>query len=91
MEDGGRADVIDSDHTGARSTLNRLEMLGSLGRAWVDLRCFRLAQPESDIELKELVADLSVFKPDVVVLDSLDEVMQLFRPTATVRTTLRSE
>ncbi|WP_162563427.1 hypothetical protein [Mycolicibacterium mucogenicum] len=50
-----------------------------------------MAQPESDIELKELVADLSVFKPDVVVLDSLDEVMQLFRPTATVRTTLRSE
>ncbi|SHV60660.1 bifunctional DNA primase/polymerase famiily protein [Mycobacteroides abscessus subsp. abscessus] len=79
VEGGGRAVVVDLDHNGARSILNRLEMLGVDRKSLVDRQCFRLAEPESDIELKELVADLAVFKPDVVVLDSLGEVMPLFR------------
>ncbi|MEX3647508.1 RAD55 family ATPase [Mycolicibacterium porcinum] len=79
VEAGDRAVVVDLDHNGAPSILNRLEMLGVARRNLVDRQCFRLAEPESDIELKELVADLTVFKPDVVVLDSLGEVMPLFR------------
>lgn len=79
IEGGGRAVVVDLDHNGARSILNRLEMLGVDRQSLVDCQCFRLAEPESDVELKELVADLKAFKPDVVVLDSLGEVMPLFR------------
>lgn len=79
IEDGGRAVVIDLDHNGAPSILNRLEMLGVTRENLVDHQCFRMAEPESAIELKQLVADLKVFKPDVVIIDSLGEVMPLFR------------
>jgi hypothetical protein len=75
----GRAAVIDLDHNGAHSLLNRLEMLGATREELSDHQCFRLAEPENELDLRELVADLSVFKPDVVVLDSLGEVMPLFR------------
>lgn len=75
----GRAAVIDLDHNGARSLLNRLEMLGATRQTLSDRECFRLAEPETDAELRDLVADLIAFEPDVVVLDSLGEVMPLFR------------
>ncbi len=75
----GRAVVIDLDHNGAPSLLNRLEMLGATREILSDQQFFRLAEPETEIELRELVSDLTVFKPDVVVLDSLGEVMPLFR------------
>lgn len=75
----GRAVVIDLDHNGARSLLNRLEMLGAPRELLCDQQVFRLAEPETNAELKDVVADLEVFKPDVVVLDSLGEVMPLFR------------
>lgn len=75
----GRAVVIDLDHNGAASLLSRLEMLGATRDLLSDPQIFRLAEPETEAELKELVADLTVFKPDVVVLDSLGEVMPLFR------------
>jgi hypothetical protein len=79
MGQAGRAAVIDLDHNGARSLLYRLEKLGATRKELTDLNCFRLAEPDNELELKELVADLSAFKPDVVVLDSLGEVMPLFR------------
>lgn len=75
----GRAVVIDLDHNGAASLLSRLEMLGATRELLSDQQVFRLAEPETETELRELAADLSVFKPDVVVLDSLGEVMPLFR------------
>lgn len=77
--EGGRAVVIDLDHNGASSLLNRLEKLGSAREHLVDRQRFRLAEPDTELEVKELVGDLTVFKPDVVVLDSLGEVMPLFR------------
>lgn len=75
----GRGVVIDLDHNGAPSILNRLEMLGATRETLSDRQVFRLAEPETETELRDLVADLTVFKPDVVVLDSLGEVMPLFR------------
>lgn len=75
---GGRAVVIDLDHNGAPSILSRLEALGVSRNHLIDRQCFRMATPGSDIELKELISDLAVFRPDVVVLDSLGEVMPLF-------------
>lgn len=75
----GRAVVIDLDHNGAASLLNRLEMLGATRELLSDRQVFRLAEPETEADMKALIADLAVFKPDVVVLDSLGEVMPLFR------------
>jgi AAA domain len=76
---GGRVAIIDLDHNGAPSLLNRLQLLGVSVDVLADTQSFRLAEPVTDLELKELVADLTVFKPDVVVLDSLGEVIPLFR------------
>lgn len=79
LNDGGRAAIIDLDHNGARSIINRLELLGVSRELLTDRQAFRLAEPVTEIELKELVADLTVFEPDAVVVDSLGEVMPLFR------------
>ncbi len=79
LNEGSRAAIIDLDHNGARSILNRLELLGADRELLTDQEVFRLAEPVTELELKELIADLSVFKPDVIVLDSLGEIMPLFR------------
>jgi hypothetical protein len=79
LNTGGRAAIIDLDHNGAASIINRLMALGVAEELLTDSQAFRLAEPVTDLELKELVADLTVFRPDVVVLDSLGEVMPLFR------------
>lgn len=79
LNEGGRAAIIDLDHNGAHSLISRLEMLGARREHLTDQQLFRLAEPVTEAELKELVADLSEFMPDVVVLDSLGEVMPLFR------------
>ena len=76
---GGRVAIIDLDHNGAPSLLNRLQLLGVSADVLCDPQSFRLAEPVTDLELNELVGDLTVFKPDVVVLDSLGEVIPLFR------------
>jgi hypothetical protein len=76
---GGRVAIIDLDHNGAPSLLNRLQLLSISVDVLSDPQSFRLAEPVTDLELKELVSDLTVFRPDVVVLDSLGEVIPLFR------------
>lgn len=74
----GKGVVVDLDHNGAQSLLNRLEMLGATRDELSDRDVFRLAAPESATDLKAIVRDLKDFQPDVVVLDSLGEVMPLF-------------
>jgi hypothetical protein len=44
-----------------------------------DQQRFRLAEPYDHLDLKVLVNDLTVFEPDVVIIDSLGEVLPLFR------------
>lgn len=75
----GSAAVIDLDHNGAASLVKRLQDLGVEDPVLVDQQRFRLAEPADNIELKEVVNDLTVFEPDVVVIDSLGEVLPLFR------------
>lgn len=70
--------IVDLDHNGAHSLLNRLEMLGATREELSDQKTFRLAAPESAADLKAVVVDLKLLQPDVVVLDSLGEVMPLF-------------
>ncbi|WP_082969121.1 AAA family ATPase [Mycobacterium sp. E2699] len=79
LKRGGRAAIIDLDHNGAASLINRLQLLGVPTELLTDLHSFRLSEPVTELELRRLVSDLTVFRPDVVVLDSLGEVIPLFR------------
>lgn len=79
---GGKAAIIDLDHNGAASIVNRLRMLGATDDLLTDQQSFRLAEPVTELELKEVVADLSIFQPDAVVIDSLGEVLPLFRASS---------
>lgn len=91
----GRAVCVDLDHNGARSLLNRLELLGASREMLSDQQVFRLAEPETDAELKKVVADLEVFKPlkqagaAVLVVDHLSKSTESrkFGPTGTVAKT----
>jgi hypothetical protein len=79
LNGGGKAAVIDLDHNGAASIVNRLLSFGIDFDVLKDQQRFRLAEPHDNVELKELVTDLTTFEPEIVVIDSLGEVLPLFR------------
>jgi hypothetical protein len=79
LNDGGIATIIDLDHNGARALIGNLIKLGVDTEILEDPTRFRLSEPGDRIELQEVVQDQLVIKPDVVVLDSLGEILPLFR------------
>jgi hypothetical protein len=79
LEEGGKAAIIDLDHNGAQSIVNRLVELGAQPSTLTDTARFRLAEPTDPTDLKQVVQDLTTFQPDVVTIDSLGEVLPLFR------------
>lgn len=79
LNDGGRATVIDLDHNGAPALIGNLLKLGVDVEVLQDPTRFRLAEPCDSLDLKQVVQDQQVFKPEVAVLDSLGEVLPLFR------------
>jgi hypothetical protein len=79
LNEGGRAAIIDLDHNGAHSIVNRLLQFGIEEDVLSDTGRFRLAEPADAVDLKEVVQNLTEFKPDVVTIDSLGEVLPLFR------------
>lgn len=78
LNEGGRATIIDLDHNGAPALVGNLIKLGADIETLEDPTQFRLAEPGDRLELKEVVQDQLVVMPDVVVLDSLGEVLPLF-------------
>jgi hypothetical protein len=76
---GGKASIIDLDHNGSHSIVSRLQQFGIPDAVLIDQNRFRLAEPCTSVELKEIVTDQIVFGPDVVSIDSLGEVLPLFR------------
>jgi hypothetical protein len=79
LNDGGTATIIDLDHNGAPALIGNLIKLGVDTEILEDPRRFRLSEPADRLELQEVVQDQLVIKPDVVVLDSLGEILPLFR------------
>ncbi|MCU1699438.1 MAG: Bifunctional primase/polymerase famiily protein [Mycobacterium sp.] len=79
LNNGGRAAIIDLDHNGARSLLSRLIAFGVPVETLIDPNRFRLAEPGDSLDLKGVVTDLTAFTPDVVTIDSLGEVLPLFK------------
>lgn len=78
LRDGGSALVLDLDHNGAKATIGRLLMLGAPIAALSDLARFRYVEPEDDMHLIDVVADVIAWQPDVTVLDSIGELIPLF-------------
>jgi hypothetical protein len=79
LNDGGTATVIDLDHNGAPALIGNLIKLGVDSEILQDPRRFRLSEPGDRLDLLEVVQDQAVAKPDVVILDSLGEILPLFR------------
>jgi hypothetical protein len=75
---GGRAAVVDLDHNGMAATVTRLLHLGAPKDALRDVGRFRYAEPEDRLHLLAIVADLREWRPVVVVVDSLGELLPLF-------------
>lgn len=75
---GGKAAIIDLDHNGAHSIIDRLQQLGVDDDVLGDPGRFRLAEPDTSEELKQVINDLRTFGPTVVTIDSLGEVLPLF-------------
>ncbi|WP_198036866.1 AAA family ATPase [Nocardia sp. BMG51109] len=74
----GRAVVIDLDHNGAAAMVSRLLALGADKAALADRERFLYVEPEDRSHLLGVVADMKVWRPGIVVLDSLGELLPLF-------------
>lgn len=76
---GGTAAVIDVDHNGVQAIVNRLQLLGVCRDVITDRDRFLLSEPTTQGELKAVIDDLRASSIDVVTIDSLGEVLPLFR------------
>jgi hypothetical protein len=74
---GRRAVMLDLDHNGAGEILTRLMALGASPKLLADPNLFRLAEPESGDDLIQVVHALRPWKPAVVVVDSLGELVPM--------------
>lgn len=74
----GRVLVIDLDHNGPGPTVVRLLALGADRAALADPERFLYVEPEDRLHLAAVVADMRTWGPNVVVLDSLGELLPLF-------------
>lgn len=74
----GRVLVMDLDHNGAGPTVTRLLALGADREALADPTRFLYVEPEDRLHALTVVADMQSWKPTVVVVDSLGELIPLF-------------
>ena len=79
LNEGGKATIVDLDHNGADSLVGNLIKLGVDTHILEDTSRFRLSEPGDRPDVRALVQDQLVFKPGVVVVDSLGELIPLFR------------
>lgn len=75
LDEGGSAIVIDLDHNGMLSTVSRLVSLGASQDALSSFEKFRYVEPDDRTELYAVVHSLVEMRPDVVVLDSIGELL----------------
>lgn len=75
LAEGGSAVVIDLDHNGMLSTVSRLLSLGASKDALANFSQFRYVEPDDRPELHAIVHELVELRPDVVILDSIGELL----------------
>lgn len=73
----GKVLVLDADHNGAEAVIGRFLSLGIPGEVLADPRRFRLYEPEDREDLVRTVHEGVGWAADVVVVDSMGEVLPL--------------
>lgn len=74
---GGKAAFIDIDHNGMQAIVSRLIGFGVPVEVLSDLERFRYKEPEDKTDLLATVADLKAWRPHVVVVDSIGELLPM--------------
>lgn len=74
---GQRAAIVDVDHNGMELTAERLLLLGARPDHLADRGQFRYHDPDDGGEVAAAVASLADWRPAVVVLDSLGELVPM--------------
>lgn len=78
LADDGRVLRVDLDHNGSQSTLSRLIDFGGDEDALRDPDRFRYVEPADRLQLAAIVADAPSWRPTLVVLDSIGELLPLY-------------
>lgn len=78
LEDGGRVLRIDLDHNGPQSTIGRLLAMGAKPDVLSDPEAFLYIEPEDAREVREVCAHMAQWRPTLVILDSLGELLPMF-------------
>lgn len=78
LRSGGKAMVIDIDHNGMTPTVGRLLTLGADKEVLEDLSKFRYSAVDDKHEVLELVSVANRWKPDLVIVDSVGELVPMF-------------
>lgn len=79
LNGGRRAAIVDLDHNGVAEIVGRLLMLGADPRHLSDPERFWLTEPEDEDSLILEVQRLRTWRPAVVVVDSLGELLPMLR------------
>lgn len=78
LDAGGSGAVVDLDHNGMSETVQRLLDLGAPADALRSLARFRFAEPDDGAHVLAVVDDLKEWSPNVVVVDSIGELLPMF-------------
>jgi hypothetical protein len=73
-----RVAVVDMDHNGPAATATRLLAFGVPTETLSDTNRFRYVEPDDRMHVGAVIADLADWRPDVVIVDSLGELMPLY-------------
>jgi hypothetical protein len=74
---GKRAAFIDIDHNGMQSIVTRLMSFGVPTETLANLERFRYKEPEDKLDLVHTVADLKAWRPHLVTVDSVGELLPM--------------
>lgn len=70
---------IDLDHNGAKSVVVRLIGMGAATSVLSDQDRFRYADPEDALAVHGIIADCEQWRPSLVVIDSVGELVPMFK------------
>ncbi|WNG95296.1 AAA family ATPase [Mycobacterium sp. ITM-2016-00318] len=79
LNDGGNVLRLDLDHNGPDATVARLLALGASTTVLRDDSRFLYTEPDDALHLTRIVAHMATWLPTFVVLDSIGELMPLYK------------
>jgi len=77
LNDGERAVYLDVDHNGANEIASRMVALGAQPKHLANPDTFRIYEPEHGKGLLEFIAQMHEWKPNIVAVDSLGEIVPM--------------